>query len=65
MEGEAIIKLVQSIRAEIGNNGRVIFRPSSIDNVVRIMVECGDALLCQKYADRIKDKCLTKLETIS
>lgn len=63
-EDETIIELVQSIRSEIGDNGRVIFRPSGIDNVVRILVEYEDALLCQKYADQIKDKCLAKLETI-
>ena len=60
----SILELVQCIRAEIGKNGRVVFRPSGIDDMVRILVECEDEVYCQTYADQIREACLAKLQRL-
>jgi len=43
------------VRAELGDRGRILIRPSGTEPVVRVMVEAHDAALAQGCAQRLAD----------
>jgi phosphoglucosamine mutase len=43
------------VRAELGDRGRILIRPSGTEPVVRVMVEAQDAALAQGCAQRLAD----------
>lgn len=45
--------LVSQAQAELGENGRVLLRPSGTENLVRVMVEAADQGTAQSWAERI------------
>ena len=45
---------IKEIQDTIGNNGKVLFRASGTEQVVRIMIEYNDIKLCKEYAEKIK-----------
>ncbi len=51
---------IQKIADELGNNGRILVRPSGTEPLIRVMVEAENDELCQKYVydviDLIKQK---------
>jgi len=42
---------VREIEAELGGDGRVILRPSGTEQKVRIMIECKDFSIAEKYVN--------------
>jgi len=50
---EAILTIVQSVEARLGQDGRVLLRASGTEPVIRVMVEGRDATLTQNYAHEI------------
>ncbi len=50
---EKVKEICDKIKAEIGENGRLLLRKSGTENVVRIMVEAQSSENCREYADRV------------
>ncbi|CEI81724.1 MULTISPECIES: phosphoglucosamine mutase [Oceanobacillus] len=48
-----ILDEVQAVEEELGENGRVLVRPSGTEPLVRVMVEAKTEEDCQTYAERI------------
>ncbi len=44
---------VEEVAKELGNDGRILFRESGTEPLMRVMVEAGDNETCQKYVSRI------------
>jgi phosphoglucosamine mutase len=47
-----------AVEAELGNNGRVLIRPSGTEPLIRVMVEAINAEMAESMAKRIADKVL-------
>jgi phosphoglucosamine mutase len=47
--------IVSEVERELGENGRVLLRPSGTEALVRVMVEAQSAELAQSCADRIAE----------
>lgn len=50
---EAIQKVVAEVEAELGDNGRVLVRPSGTESLIRVMAEGPEKELVDAYVDRI------------
>ncbi|GIO24781.1 phosphoglucosamine mutase [Oceanobacillus sp. J11TS1] len=48
-----ILDEVQAVEKELGDNGRVLVRPSGTEPLVRVMVEAKTEEQCKTYAERI------------
>src|SRR5690606_36178331 len=48
-----IISEIEAVERELGDNGRVLVRPSGTEPLIRVMVEASTAEDCEKYVDRI------------
>ncbi len=48
-------RLLEEIRRELGNNGRILLRESGTEPVVRIMVESSSQKTCDAYAARVAE----------
>ena len=48
-----ILDEVQAVEEELGENGRVLVRPSGTEPLVRVMVEAKTEEDCKTYAERI------------
>ncbi len=53
LQDKTILEKVEEINKELGDDGRILLRESGTEPVVRIMVECDDKDLCQKYIDAV------------
>lgn len=51
-----VTKEVQEIEKLINGKGRILFRQSGTESVIRIMVECESMQNCVAYADKIAEK---------
>lgn len=51
----AVIEAVEQAQAELGDNGRVLLRPSGTEQLVRVMVEAGEQETARRLADHIAD----------
>lgn len=49
----AITKAVEEVEAELGDNGRVLVRPSGTESLIRVMAEGPDKDIVDAYVDRI------------
>ncbi len=60
MEDEDVKACIESIEAELGEDGRVLVRKSGTEPVIRVMVEAKTDELCSRYVDWViqvmKDK---------
>jgi phosphoglucosamine mutase len=50
---EAVVAEKAAVERELGDNGRVLIRPSGTEPLVRVMVEARDAALAESMAKRI------------
>jgi phosphoglucosamine mutase len=48
-----ILEAVEAVEKELGEQGRVLVRPSGTEPLVRVMVEAPTEALCEKYADKV------------
>lgn len=48
-----IKRAIEAVEAELGDEGRVLVRPSGTEPFIRVMVEGPDAALLEEYAERI------------
>ena len=55
MNFPAIIDAVKSIEARLGNDGRILLRPSGTEPVIRIMVEADTVDACKECVNEIYD----------
>ncbi len=56
LEGnEPIAASVSAVETELGDNGRVLIRPSGTEPVVRVMVEAADQETAERHAQAIAD----------
>ena len=53
MEDSEVRLAVESIKNDIGENGRALLRKSGTESVIRIMIECESEEKCVDYANRI------------
>ena len=49
----AVWEAVSEVEGELGEEGRVLLRPSGTEPVVRVMVEAPTQEAAQKYAERL------------
>ncbi|WP_168123869.1 phosphoglucosamine mutase [Paenibacillus sp. HB172176] len=49
----AILKAVADVEAELGDNGRVLVRPSGTESLIRVMAEGPDKAQVEAYVDQI------------
>lgn len=54
-ENEAVIKAVETVTEELGDNGRILVRESGTEPVIRVMVEAATDELCEKYVNQVID----------
>lgn len=53
MENEQLVKTIEEIEKELGEDGRVLIRPSGTENLIRIMLEGKDIKSIKKYCQKI------------
>jgi len=58
---EAILQAVHEVENELGDNGRVLVRPSGTESLIRVMAEGPEKELVDAYVDRIADVVKTQL----
>lgn len=51
----AILAAAAAVEQELGDNGRVLVRPSGTESLIRVMAEGPDKELVQRYVDQIVD----------
>jgi len=51
-----LMKAIQSVESELGDEGRVLVRYSGTQNMCRVMVEGATMALTEKYCNRIADR---------
>ena len=55
LDDEEVNALIQKISDELGNNGRILVRPSGTEPLLRVMVEAESDELCHKYVYQVVD----------
>ena len=51
----AVCAAVESVKAELGADGRILLRESGTEPLIRIMVEATSEELCKKYTDAVAE----------
>lgn len=52
-ENPKVVKAVEAVAEELGNDGRILVRESGTEPVIRVMVEASTDELCEKYVDQV------------
>lgn len=52
---EKVLAALESIRAELGDSGRILLRKSGTENLIRVMVECKNERKCKYYVTKMID----------
>lgn len=60
MEDKDVLAIRDKVAKELGDNGRILLRASGTENLIRVMVEAGDNLTCEKYVKEVEDVILKK-----
>ena len=53
MTDPGILEEVDKAGRELGDSGRILYRPSGTEPLVRVMVEASTEEACEAYADRV------------
>lgn len=53
LQKESIQAEIESVKAELGNKGRVLVRPSGTEPLIRVMIEAETETIANDYANRI------------
>lgn len=53
LKDASLLKVVQEVQDELGDEGRILVRPSGTEPLVRVMVEAKTDALCQDYVGRV------------
>lgn len=55
LEDATLLAMVDNIAKELGDEGRILVRPSGTEPLVRVMVEAKTDEICEKYVNRVID----------
>lgn len=55
LQNEELLVKIREVEAELGEEGRILVRPSGTEPLVRVMVEAKTDALCEQYVMRIVD----------
>ena len=55
LKDEAVTNAIDLLRAQLGNAGRLVIRPSGTEPVIRVMAEGDDRDLVEKVVDDVID----------
>lgn len=55
LENEQIAAIVKEVEEELGEDGRVLVRPSGTEPLLRVMIEASSDELCEQYCQKIVD----------
>ena len=53
LNDEALQKVIQSVQDDLGDEGRILVRPSGTEPLIRVMVEAKTDELCKEYVERV------------
>ena len=54
-ENPKVVKAIEHVAEELGEDGRILVRESGTEPVIRVMVEASDDELCVKYVKEVVD----------
>jgi phosphoglucosamine mutase len=54
-ENPAVQAAVRAAEEELGEDGRILVRPSGTEPLIRVMVEAASAEICEKYVKSVVD----------
>ena len=55
LNDEKLNKVIESVKEELGDEGRILVRPSGTEPLIRVMVEAKTEDLCAHYVKRVVD----------
>ena len=55
LDNPAVKAAIESVKQELGKNGRILVRASGTEPVIRVMVECESDENCERFVDRVID----------
>lgn len=53
MESKELKTMIEEIKNELGDKGRIVVRPSGTEELVRVMVEAESKELCEQYVNKV------------
>lgn len=55
MNNELVIEAIRSAEVALGEEGRILVRPSGTEQLIRVMVEAKTQEICEKYVESVLD----------
>lgn len=55
LQDEKLLELIKKVEDRLGDEGRILVRPSGTEPMIRVMVEAKTDALCAKYVGRVVD----------